>query len=145
MFKQIFKVKVGFTYRFYNHYYSYIIENEPVNYIDHPIMNSSNIFIYGGFEFLIGHVGIDAELGINLYKPFYKEHSSRFENESDLSYALKSTFASRLGLKFYAISTAKNPRNNVFIGAHINANLGQADFSEISFGYVFVFKKNTNN
>lgn len=29
------------------------------------------------------------------------------------------------------------PENNFYIGAHINSNLGQADFSEISLGYIY--------
>jgi len=139
IFKQMVKIKAGFTYRFYSHYYNFILENEPENYVDYPVLNSSNLFIYGGFEFLIGHFSIDAELGLNIFKPFYKEHSSRFENDGKFSYTLKRVFATRLGLRFYAISTAKNPPNNVFIGAHINANMGQADFSEVSVGFVHVF------
>ena len=144
IFKKMVKIKAGFTYRFYQHYYSYILENEPENYIDSPILSSSNLFIYGGFEFLIGHFSIDGELGLNIYKPFYKEHSSRFENDGKFSYTLKRVFASRLGLRFYAISTAKNPSNNVFVGVHINANMGQADFSEVSFGFIHTFS-NTNS
>jgi hypothetical protein len=140
------KFKAGLMYRFYHHYYNYITRFNTEVYEQSPVLNSSNLVIYAGCEFLIGHVGLDVEVGINIFKPFYKEHSYLFEDDTDLSYTLKRIFASRLGLKFYALSTAKNPRNNVFIGAHINANLGQADFSEISIGFVHRFKKiNTKN
>jgi hypothetical protein len=54
---------------------------------------------------------------------------------------MKRLFASRLGLKVYAISTEKNPPINAFIGAHINANMGQADFSSLSIGIVKRFLK----
>jgi hypothetical protein len=139
VYNNVFKIKGGLIYRFYHHYYSYINEHELENYADAPMMNASSLTIYGGLEFLLGHAGIDAEIGINIFKPFYKEHSQRFEDDEGFGYTLKRVFASRLGLRFYAISTAKNPRNNVFLGAHINANLGQADFSEISLGYVHRF------
>lgn len=138
---QILKIKTGITYRFYNHYYNYITTFNPPQYSDSPVLNSSNLFIYGGVEVLIGHVGLEAELGLNLYKPFYKEQSQRFEKDSQTSYVLKKVFASRLGMKLYAFNTMNNPRNNFFIAVNINANLGQADFSELSFGVVHRFRK----
>ncbi len=45
-----------------------------------------------------------------------------------------------MGLKLYMINTAKKPKHNVYISAHINTNFGQADFSEASLGYVYNFK-----
>ncbi len=140
IYNQVFKLRVGFTYRFYNHYYSYIKSYQPETYAGRPVFNSSNLFIFVGGELLLGHVGIDSEIGINLFKPFYSEHNSMFENDSEVSYWLKSTFVTRLGLKLYAISTAKSPKNNFFIGAHINANMGQADFSELSVGFIHVIQ-----
>ncbi len=87
---------------------------------------------------------MDAELGLNLFKPFYQEFNNKFEDDSDFEYWLKKTFVTRLGLKRYAINTSKNPKNNLFLGAHINANFGQADFSELSIGYVYRFGTVTN-
>jgi len=37
----------------------------------------------------------------------------------------------------YAINTNKAPQHNVFLGAFINSNFGQADFSEITLGYMY--------
>jgi hypothetical protein len=141
VFNRIFKLRTGLTYRFYRHYYNYITTFKPQQYIDSPLLNSSNLFIYVGGELLLGHVGLDAELGLNIYKPFYKEHSQRFEHDSRVSYTLKKVLATRLGMKLYALSTLKNPRNNFYLGVHINANMGQADFSELSVGVVHRFNK----
>jgi hypothetical protein len=141
IFNRQIKFKAGFIYRFYHHYYSYIKEFDQEEYQDYPVYNSSNLIIFTGVEFLLGHVGMDAEVGINIFKPFYKEHSNSFENDTGLSYSMKRLFASRLGLKVYAISTEKNPPINAFIGAHINANMGQADFSSLSIGIVKRFLK----
>ena len=44
-----------------------------------------------------------------------------------------------MGLKYYLIGTTKVPKNNLYLGFHINANLGQADFTELSLGYVYSF------
>ncbi len=144
IFNRIIKVKAGIMYRFYYHYYNYITEFDTERYRDAPVLNSSSLTVYAGCEFLIGHVGMDAEIGVNIYKPFYSVHSQTFEDDTQFSYMLKRIFASRLGLKLYALSTNKNPRNNVFIGAHINANMGQADFSEVSIGFVHRFSKIRN-
>ena len=140
IFKRMIKVKAGIMYRYYHHYYNYITQIDAGDYGGAPVLNSSSLTIYVGSEFLLGHVGMDVEIGVNIYKPFYKEHSQMFEDDNSFSYTLKRIFTSRLGLKLYALSTSKNPRNNVFLGVHINANMGQADFSELSFGFVHRFK-----
>ena len=44
-----------------------------------------------------------------------------------------------MGLKYYLWSTTNSPKDNMYIGAHINANLGQADFTELSIGYTYRF------
>ncbi len=50
------------------------------------------------------------------------------------TYKLKSLFPTRLGVKLYLFNTNKIPKNNLYIGANINANYTQADFSELSLG-----------
>ena len=52
-------------------------------------------------------------------------------------YNIKKSISSRLGAKLYAINTNKAPRHNLFLGAFINANFGQADFTELTLGYVY--------
>ena len=103
----------------------------------------------------MSHIGIELAIGINIHKPFYKvdwqlNQGYIFVNENgqkttilgDLNwyYEVKRTVATRMGLKYYLISNTKKPKHNFYVGAHINANLGQADFSELSLGYVYRFK-----
>lgn len=139
LFKQHLKVRAGFTYRFYEHYYDQIKELAKPDYIDSPSWNASNIYFHLGSEFLIGHFGLDIEGGLNLYKPFYKEYYETHGSSNELKYKLKKYFSSRMGLNFYIINTNKLPKNNFFIGANINANFGQADFTELNFGYMYTF------
>ncbi|PKQ60839.1 hypothetical protein BZG02_17705 [Labilibaculum filiforme] len=140
LFKQHLKVRAGFTYRFYEHYYDQIKINEDSDYADSPNWNASNIYFHLGSEFLIGHFGLDIEGGLNLYKPYYKEYYKTYGgSSSELKYKLKKYFSSRMGLNFYFVNTNKLPKNNFFIGANINANFGQADFSELCFGYTHTF------
>ena len=148
VFRQHVKIRAGFNYRFYEHYYEYILNHQLENltqdssklFIAHPRWNASAVTFIAGIEFLYNHIGMDIESGINISKPFYPRFNDLYENDDQPFYFLKSFFATRMGLNYYFISTKRNPRSNIYIGAHINANFGQADFSEASIGYTFRLK-----
>ena len=141
IYNKVLKVGVGFSYRFYEHYYDYIKENELEDYNDHPYRNSTNFNVFIGAELLLSHVGLEWQMGFNIYKPFYKEQWLLTEEDGlNWYYEIKKALPSRLGLKLYALNTSKSPKNNFFIGANINSNFGQADFNELSFGYVHRFE-----
>jgi Lipid A 3-O-deacylase (PagL) len=126
--KNHIKLRAGFTYRDYGKLLDYTDQQ-------YTAWQSSNIFFSVGCEFLVGHIGMDIEGGINLYKPFYRQFYQTYEGSTASTfYFLKSTFPMRLGLNYYLIDPAKNTRYNVFAGADIDANFGQADFSELSLG-----------
>ncbi|MCF6341276.1 MAG: acyloxyacyl hydrolase [Bacteroidales bacterium] len=144
IFKQVLKLRAGFTYRFYQHYYNYIIHYQPEEYKDKPIYSASNLQVFFGGELLLGHIGVDGEIGINVFKPFYSYHQELYGYDEGIKKWLKSAFSTRLGLKLYLVNTSDNPKDNLFIGAYINANLSQADFSEISLGYVRRFGMRNN-
>ena len=141
-YKNIVKLNFGVNYRFYQHYYDYILENNLSPYIKNPKKNASSITPYIGAEVLLGHVGIDMEIGANIYKPFYKKHYDLQKARSTKQYYLKNLISGRLGLKFYVINTVKKPNNNIYIATHINSNFGQADFTELSIGFVHNIFKN---
>ena len=64
-YKNIFKISLGLTYNFYEHYYDYIKENKINPYIKNPITNASNIYVSIGVEALLGNIGVDWEGGLN--------------------------------------------------------------------------------
>jgi hypothetical protein len=149
-----FKYGLGMYYRFYESYYNHIQkEGELINdmYPDlkkNPILKASSFGVFADGEVLLSHVGLEMQIGLNFYKPFYKVDWKLNQGEIiyDGSYQLgelnwyynvKHLISSRLGLKYYAFDNNKSPTHNLFIGAFINANLGQADFSEVGLGYVF--------
>ncbi|MCA0154380.1 acyloxyacyl hydrolase [Winogradskyella vincentii] len=161
-----FKFGGGFYYRFYEHYYDYInnngtlLEEQLPHFKDNPFGYATNFGLFATSELLLGHVGFEFDLGLNIHKPFYKidwqlnqGYSYQTGNgetivvlgELDWYYEIKRTISSRMGLKYYLWSTNKSPKHNIFIGAHINANLGQADFTEMSIGYTYRynFKKSS--
>ena len=59
--------------------------------------------------------------------------------EFDTKFRLKHAIASRLGLKYYLWPTKEFRPNNLYFSFHINANLGQADFTEFGIGYIHQF------
>jgi len=151
------KLGTGIYYRFYEHYYDHIkndgqlISEQVPEFKENPYRYATNLGVFVNAELLLGHFGTEFELGINIHKPFYKidwQLSQGFFfrgeytklGELDWYYKVKRTVSSRLGIKYYLINTYKSPVNNVFLGANINANLGQADFSEFSIGYVYRLK-----
>jgi hypothetical protein len=156
IYNKTWKLGVGAYYRFYEHYFDYI-ENEEVLVRDlapyfgeNPFGYASCIGFSGNLELMLDHVGFEFGLGVNIYKPFYRldwQMNNGFvyddvfyPGELTWYYEFKRSISSRLGLKYYLLNTSKSPNSNLFIAAHLNANLGQADFSEISLGYVHRFK-----
>jgi hypothetical protein len=135
-YKEIVRLSIGAAYRFYQHYYDYILDNQLQKYLDNPTTNASNVYVFLGAELLLGNVGIDWEGGLNLYKPFYETHYQLDGAELNFNYKLKKIILGRLGLKLYAIATSKKPKHNVYLSGNINSNFGQADFSEISIGII---------
>ncbi len=168
VYNNTYKVGIGMYYRFYQHYYDYITNNESLvqngrefnSFKEHPTWSASNLGVFVTGEVLLNHFGINLQIGFNIHKPAYKidwrinqgwdvvpreipENSNIVLGEFNTKFKLKKLISSRLGLKYYLIGTRRAPKNNFFIGANINSNLGQADFTELSFGYVhsFNFKK----
>ncbi|KAA3621110.1 MAG: deacylase [Flavobacterium sp.] len=158
----MFKVGIGFYYRYYEHYYDYIADEEFLvrpgeefeEFTENPWWYASNLGIHANGEFMLNHVGFNVQLGINLHKPAYQidwRINQGWDNtpreippnfilgEFDGKYRLKKTLAARMGLKYYLWNTSKEPVHNIFFGIHINANGGQADFTDLSLGYVYNF------
>ncbi|MGB0452050.1 MAG: acyloxyacyl hydrolase [Flavobacteriaceae bacterium] len=127
-----------------------------------PWRYGSNFGLHLNGEVLLGHFGVSTQLGLNLYKPAYgidwrinegwdyppRELPPNWVlGEYNTKYQLKKHISTRLGLRYYLWDTRsinwgqtgsfiETIRVNPFIGGHINANLGQADFSELSFGMI---------
>ena len=149
-----FKYGVGAYYRFYESYYHHIqSDGELVNDMypglkKNPILKASGFGVFADGELLLSHVGIEMQIGLNIYKPFYKVDYKLTQGkviydgsyqlgQLDWYYNVKHLVSSRLGLKYYAFDNNKSPVHNLFLGVFINANLGQADFTELGLGYVF--------
>lgn len=148
-----FKYGLSCYYRFYEDYYDYIKEEGSIitthfpELKKNPFQSATAFGVFSTVEVLIDHFSVEAALGINLYKPAYKMDwdlnnggytaTSYAPKEFGVKAKIKQHVSSRLGLRYYAITAKKAPQHNVYVAATINSNLGQADFSEVSIGYVY--------
>ena len=138
-----FRWGYGATYRYYDVYYHQIMTRNLTDYTNSPKKYASNLVVHANAELLMGHISMNVELGINVYKPFYKQYekdfplNKQFEGYMKFKSYFKKGFSTRLGLNLYAINANKLPKHNFYIGPYIKANAGQADFSELSFGYIY--------
>jgi hypothetical protein len=157
-----FKYGIGLSYRYYQHYYDYIAENESLvqpgrefeDFTNSPTWSASAITLFAEGELLLNHIGLTFSVGANIHKPGYDidwrinqgwDHTPREipENwmlgEYNSKYKLKKAIATRLGLRYYLFGNETYPVHNLYAGVTLNANLGQADFTELSIGYVRSF------
>ncbi|NNM22964.1 MAG: deacylase [Flavobacteriaceae bacterium] len=159
-----FKLGVGFYYRYYGNYYNYIVDNESLvqegrefeHFKDSPTWYASAIGLHLNGEVMLNHVGLNAQIGANLFKPGYRidwrlnegwnfiprtipADNNFVLGEFDSQFKMKHIIHSRMGIKYYFVGTNTEPRSNVFVGFHINTNLGQADYTDVSLGYVYNF------
>jgi len=138
IFNNHIKLRGGLVYRFYEQFNTHVQEYDVDGLSDNPSLAASNVILFVGNEFLMSHFAFDVRFGVNLYKPFYR----RFNEETDIGTNIRKIFSSRVGLNMYLKNTNDLPKSNFFIGAHINANMAKADFTEFSLGYVYLLNNN---
>ena len=159
-----FRIGVGFYYRYYDSFNTFIKNDQELiieqfnHFTENAFKYSTSYGVFVTSELYLGHVGIEVDLGYNIYKPFYEvewklqqgfywdfysadgTYETRYVyGELNSKYQLKKSILTRLGLKYYLFNNNENPNHNIFVGATLNANLGQADFTELNFGYVYRF------
>lgn len=138
--------------REYAHYKEFIEGNHPLMILEYsdlkanPRANSLSIGIALEGEFMLNHLGAELDLGLNVFKPAYpldwKINEGQSENgdytygELNWYYDIKHRVSSRLALNYYLFNLEKDHSFNVYISAGLNANLGQADFTELSIGLI---------
>lgn len=132
---KISNVHAGLEVNYYKSYYNYIITH---NFFDeNRKFNSTVITAFLAHELMIKHFSLLTQGGINLHNKFYNAYISQYKSEQGLSLTLKKVFSSRIGLQYYIFDPAHNTRSNIFLGAYIKANFGQADFACFQAGVVF--------
>ena len=136
IFRQHFKVKTGFTYRYYDSFRDDIVRRELTQYEDQPIWNASHLYWTLGMEYLFGHFGFELQSGITIHKPYFDLWYLETAGTNKVDKFRNKVFPNRIGGNIYLLNTHKNPKQNLFLGVHVNANWGTADFHGFTLGYV---------
>ena len=123
----------GISCKYYTSYHNYIVQNDYLDGNEH--LKSLILTYFIGDEFIIGNFAMFFQAGINFYFPFTNKYFKENYNKVFQRHS-KSLVSTKLGLKYYFLKH-KPHKSNFFIALAIKANFGQADFPEISLGYVF--------
>jgi hypothetical protein len=128
----IHKYSLGFNLLNYGSFKKFIIDQE-LN-IGNPFLKSSAFTVFGAHEFLFGKFGLYTELGLDIYKPFYRYFVTIYGDKFGAKDILKSINSNKLGLRYRIIDT-ENLKS--VIGINLKVNLAQADFVEIFYSFEF--------
>jgi len=128
----IHKFSIGFNLLNYGSFRKFIVDQE-LN-IGNPFLKSSVFTMFGAHEFMFGKFGLYTELGLDIYKPFYRYFVTIYGDKFGAKDILKSINSNKLGLRYRIIDT-ENFKS--VIGINLKVNLAQADFVEIFYSFEF--------
>jgi hypothetical protein len=128
-------VQAGLEMNHYNSFYNYIVKND--FFTEQQKLKATVFTAFLAHELMIGRVSLLTQGGINIYNKFYDQYTLSSKNEQGLKADLKKYISTRLGLQYYFFEPEYCSRSNIFIGAYIKANFGQADFICTQLGFVF--------
>jgi hypothetical protein len=120
------KHSFGINFMHYNSFEKFII-NQEIN-IGNPFLKSSAVNVFWGHEFMFGDFGFYSELGIDIYKPFYRYFVTIYGDKFGAKDIIKSINSNKLGLRYSGIKYANT---KLILGINLKANMAQADFIEI--------------
>ncbi len=129
---QIHKFSLGVNVLHYNSFNKFIIYQELD--IGDPFLQSSVVGIFGAHEFKFGRFGFYSELGIDIYKPFYRYSVSMYGAKYGVKDFIKAINSNKMGLRYDYIKTDKFCAT---AGINLKVNMAQADFIEILTSFEF--------
>jgi len=134
-FGKVSNVQAGLEIKHYNSFYNYIVKNE--FFTGKQKLKATVFTAFLAHELMIGKFSLLTQGGINVYNRFYDQYILMYKSERGLKSELKKYISTRLGIQYYLFDPKYCTRSNIFIGAYIKANFGQADFTCAQVGFVF--------
>jgi hypothetical protein len=135
IYSNISNLFLGMHFNYYVGHYDYIINQQLFQ--EKERARSFNAMVFVGHEHLLGHIGLDVQLGFNVYKPFQKALFESQFGELSTSQKLKVVNGNKIGLHYYLFKPRERKEWNCFASWMLKTNLTQADFVEFSLGYIF--------
>lgn len=128
----IHKFSVGVNFLKYDSFERFIVYQE-LN-IGDPFLKSSVMGVFGAHEFLFGKFALYTELGIDIYKPFYRYSVTMYGDKFGVKDFMKSLNSNKLGLRYY---WSDSEMFGFSTGINLKVNLAQADFVELFCSFEF--------
>jgi|GEM_PF-1135400 len=110
---------LGAEYTYFDSTYRFIVNNDV--FPDKHRLRSSRVSLYGGYEHIIGRVGIVGMLGYYLYKPFQTE----------------APISTKMGFKYYVFPTHERLSKEFFLSGYLKSHYAKAEYLEFGIGYAF--------
>ncbi len=128
----IHKYRIGVNLLYYESFNKFITYQEID--IGDPFLNSSVVGFFGAHEFLFGKFAFYSEVGIDIYKPFYRYSITMYGDEFTVKDMLKSINSNKLGCRYYF---SEQNEFGLVAGINLKVNMAQADFVEIFCSFEF--------
>lgn len=128
----IHKYSLGVNLLHYDSFEKFIIYQE-LDFGD-PFVNSSVVGVFGAHEFMFGNFAFYTELGIDIYKPFFRKMVTFYGDEFTVKDAIKSVNSNKIGCRYYF---TKSSKFGALAGINLKVNMAQADFVEIFCSFEF--------
>lgn len=116
----------------YNSFKKFIITEE-LN-IGNPYIKSMAVTAFWGHEFKFGRFGFYTEIGLDVYKPFYRYFVTIYGDKFGAKDVIKAINSNKMGIRYKFIDKDKF---GVVAGTNLKVNMGQADFIEIFCSFDF--------
>ncbi len=125
----------GLHFNYYASYYDFIVQQAIFD--DHKRLNASNVILFVGQEFLLGHFSFVLQAGFNIYNPYNARIKELGASPGNISKFLGNYVTNKLGFQYYFKNPKITTQHNLFMGLFIKTHLAQADFIEYGVGYTF--------
>jgi len=125
----------GINFTYYDSFYHFMLDQELYNQKD-LFYESCMITVFCAHEYLFDRVGIYTELGIDLYKPFYRKYSLFYDNKMKGDETIKAFNSNKLGLQYHFFKPTSSGFD-IIAGVYIKSNFAQADFIECALSFAF--------
>jgi len=135
-FGYLSNVHLGVAAKYYNAY-AHKIEKDTVFPLAEKFNKSIACSLIAGYELMLNHFSVYAQGGLDVYKPFFRQYTVIEDEKKGISKFVESWFSSRIGFNYYFLNPANDNPFNAFIGTYVNADFGEADFAELTLGFVF--------
>lgn len=123
--------QAGIFVNYYTSFHHFIVSQEM--YENRQALHATTVVLFAGHQLMMGRLGLDVKLGLYLWNPFRRKYHSEIIQKPE---PLKMLSSNKLGVNYYFFDPSRSTFN-LYVGMHIKANLGQADFTEFSLGCRF--------